>query len=87
MNRWILTIAGLLAGVAIGAAALYLTQPVGRYQMAVISATPIHEDRLIILDSATGEGKIFTNKYVKSFTYKQEEFSGLRALKEECRPE
>lgn len=59
----------------------------GRYQMAVIPATPIHEDRLVILDTVTGEGKVFMNNSVRSFSYEREVFSKLRLLSEDSKSE
>lgn len=55
----------------------------GRYQMAVIPASPPFDDRLVILDTVTGEGKVLTNNYVRGFSFGRETLTELRKLKEE----
>lgn len=81
MNRWILTLAGLLVGIAIGASALFLARPTGRYQMAIIPATPIKDEMLLIMDTATGEGKVFIGSKVQGFSYEREEITPVRDVK------
>jgi len=57
----------------------------GRYQMTFIPASPTFEDRLVILDTVTGEGKVFANNYVRSFSYERETISELRKLQDESK--
>ena len=53
----------------------------GRYQMAVVPATPVNVEQLIILDTATGEGKLFIGKKVQGFSFEREEITPLRDVK------
>lgn len=53
----------------------------GRYQMSVVPATPVNDTQLLVLDTATGEGKIFIGRRVGSFNYAMEEFTPMRDMK------
>lgn len=81
MNRWILILAGLLLGLAIGVSAMYLAQPVGRYQMAIIPATPVKDEMLLIMDTSTGEGKVFIGSKVQGVSYEREEITPVRDVR------
>lgn len=70
----------ILASVAALSACSTQEQP-GRYQMAVVPAQPVNDTQLIILDTASGEGKLFIGKKVQSFSYEREEISPLREVK------
>lgn len=81
MNRWVLPLAGLIVGIVIGASAMLLAKPAGRYQMAIIPASPVKDEMLLIVDTATGDGKVFIGKNVQGFSYAREEITQLRDLK------
>lgn len=71
----------ILFAIVMALSACSLREQTGRYQMTVIPATPVNDTQLIVLDTATGEGKLFIGKQVQGFSFVREEITPLRDVK------